>query len=351
MKDVASAAGVSTQTVSRVVNEHPDVARETRKQVQDIIEKVGYRPNVLARSLISQRSYTLGVVIAGLNLIGPSTLLNGITSTAENSGYSLILKELPRFETDNVEPIFHALLARQVDGIIWAVPEVGENRKWLRNFHLDYNIPLVYVTMEPQEGITTVSINNYLGGRLATSHLIEQGFRRIGHLSGPLSWWEARQRMLAWKDVLTDAGIDISDQHWASGNWSTKSGYQAIQQLLEQYPDMDSIFIGNDQMALGALQYIHQRGLKVPEDISIVGFDNILESPYFWPALSTIQQNQGLVGQSAVNEVVRLIQSDWQGMKSVNPKSILLDPTLVVRRSSTLKENAILKEVRTNKGK
>src|SRR5258706_2949985 len=198
IKEVASVAGVSIQTVSRVINERPDVSPETRKRVQDVINKLSYQPSALARSLIQQRSYTLGVVTAGLKYIGPSRTLSGIASAAEEAGYSLLLKELPSFDTHDITPIFQALLSRHVDGIIWAVPEIGENRQWVNNPPSDVEVPLVYLTMEPQENISVVSIDNYLGGRMAMSHLLEQGYRRIGHISGPLDWWESRQRMAAW---------------------------------------------------------------------------------------------------------------------------------------------------------
>ena len=334
MKDVASVAGVSIQTVSRVVNDHPDVATDTREKVQDVIEEVGYRPNALARSLISQRSYTIGVVIAGLNLTGPSTLLNGITKASEKSGYSLILKELPNYDTDEIAPIFHALISRQVDGIIWAVPEVQENRRWLNKLQYDYNVPLVYLTMEPQENITVVSIDNYLGGQLATSHLLEQGCQKIGHIAGPLDWWESRQRMKAWKDVLGEAGHPVQEQHMAMGDWSSESGARALKKLLKLYPEMDSVFVANDQMALGAYHVLNDHGLHIPEDIAIVGFDNIPESAFFCPSLTTIQQKQNQVGQAAVEELINLIELDWKGSDIIEPKSILLEPTLIVRRSS-----------------
>ena len=131
IKEVASVAGVSTQTVSRVINERPDVSPETRKRVQEVIKALSYQPSALARSLISQRSHTLGVVTAGLRHIGPSRTLSGITAAAEEVGYSILLKELPSYDTEEIKPIFQALLSRHVDGIIWAVPEVGENRNWV----------------------------------------------------------------------------------------------------------------------------------------------------------------------------------------------------------------------------
>jgi len=334
IKEVASVAGVSTQTVSRVINDRPDVSSETRKRVQDVIGKLGYQPSALARSLISQRSYTLGVVTAGLRYIGPSRTLSGIASAAEEAGYSLLLKELPRFDANDVAPIFQALLSRHVDGIIWAVPEIGENRKWVNNPSSDVGVPLVYLTMEPQKNIPVVSIDNYAGGRMAVSHLIEQGYRNIGHISGPLDWWEARQRMTAWKDALKDAGLEAKDNQWAEGNWSSASGAQAVEKLFEQYPEMDSIFVANDQMTLSILKAVAEKGLRIPEDIGIVGFDNIPESAYFSPSLTTVQQDQYDIARVAVGEMVKIIESGWQGLDPVNPRSIMLPPTLVVRQSS-----------------
>ena len=344
MKDVASVAGVSAQTVSRVVNDHPDVATETRKRVKEIIDEVGYRPNTLARSLISQRSYTIGVVIAGLNLIGPSTLLNGITKASEHAGYSLILKELPSYETDEVESIFDALISRQVDGIIWAVPEVRENRRWLNKLQLDANIPVVYLTMDPQDDITVVSINNYLGGTLAALHLLEQGYRHIAHVSGPIDWWESRQRMQGWKDVLADEGLAFQDFQMVMGDWSSESGANAMEKLLHQFPEMDAVFVANDQMALGVFQVLHQRGLRIPEDVGVIGYDNIPESAFFWPSLTTVEQKQSEVGKAAVGEMIKLIEADWGGSEAIGPKSILIEPSLIKRHSSRRFQNK--KEVR-----
>jgi LacI family transcriptional regulator len=334
IKKVASVAGVSTQTVSRVINNRPDVSSKTRKHIQNIIEKLGYQPSALARSLIHQRSYTLGVVTAGLKFIGPSQTLSGIASVAEEAGYSLLLKELLSSDANDTLPIFQALLSRHVDGIIWAVPEIGENRNWVKQQSLDPGVPIVYLTMEPQENISIVSVDNYLGGRMAMSHLLEQGFRNIGHISGPLDWWEARQRMAAWKDALADAGLECRDEFWVEGNWSSSSGSQAIEKLFDQYPGMDAVFVANDQMALSVLQAAYRRGLRIPEDLGVVGFDDMAESAYFWPALTTIHQDQYDVAKVAVEEIIRIIESGWQGVEQIEYNSIKLTPTLVVRQSS-----------------
>jgi LacI family transcriptional regulator len=334
IKEVASVAGVSTQTVSRVINERPDVSPETRRRVQEVIKDLSYQPSALARSLISQRSYTLGIVTAGLRHIGPSRTLSGITSAAEDAGYSLLLKELPDYDTEDIRPIFQAFLSQHVDGIIWAVPEVGENRKWVNNPPADIDIPLVYITMETRENLSIVSVDNYQGGRMAMSHLLQQGCRRIGHISGPLDWWEARERRSAWKDALLEAGLDASDRYWVEGTWSSASGALGIEILFHQYPDMDAIFVANDQMALGVLQFFAEKKIRVPEEIAIVGFDNISESAFFYPPLTTVQQDQHLVAKVAVEEMIKIIEAGWQGSEPVQPKSIILHPSLVVRKSS-----------------
>jgi LacI family transcriptional regulator len=224
-----------------------------------------------------------------------------------------------------------------VDGIIWAVPEVGDNRHWVSKLSLDSEIPIVHLTMKSQEKIHVVSINDYLGGQLATSHLLEQGYQHIGHISGPLDWWEARERMAAWRDVLKEANISVQDEHWVEGNWSSASGSHAIEKLSKQYPDMDAVFVANDQMALSVMQFACRKGLQIPNELGVVGFDNIAESAYFWPPLTTIQQDQYNVGEVAVEEIIKIIESAWREQEPVRPKSIMLAPTLIVRLSSLRK--------------
>ncbi len=334
IKQVASAAGVSTQTVSRVMNDRPDVSPETRERVQKIVEDLGYQPSALARSLINQRSYTLGVVTAGLKYIGPSRTLSGITNAAEEFGYSLLLKELPSFNANNVLPIQQEFFSRHADGIIWAVPEVGENREWLNYPPTELEIPIVFLTMQPRENVSVVSIDNYKGGRMAMAHLLEQGYRKIGHISGPLDWWEARQRMSAWKDALEEAGLSAADGHWVEGNWSSASGAHAIEKLFQQWPKMDAVFAANDQMALSVIQAACQKQMSIPQDLGVVGFDNIPKSPYFCPPLTTIHSEQYAVGRMAVEEMIKIIASGWEDDDEIVPTSIMLTPELIIREST-----------------
>ncbi len=333
MKQVAKKAGVSTQTVSRVINNRPDVAPETRERIQQVITELNYQPSALARSLISQRSYTLGVVTAGLKYLGPSRTLNGITSMAAELKYDLLLEELPRFDTEDIKPLLLDLLSHHVDGIVWAVPEVGDNRRWVDEILMDVPVPVVFLTMQARAGVNTVSIDNYAGGVLATHHLLEQGRRQIGHISGPLDWWEARQRKKAWQETLKKAGILAAENHWAEGNWSSASGEVAFDKLLQSYPGMDAVFVANDQMALSVLHTANLQGLRIPHDLAVVGFDNFLESAYFLPALTTVNHNHHELGCRAVQEVVKQIEAVHRGLK-IESQTVLLSTELVIRASS-----------------
>ncbi len=333
IKEVAKTAGVSTQTVSRVINDRPDVSPETRERIQQIIADLNYQPSALARSLIQQRSYTLGVVTAGLKFLGPSRTLNGITSMAGQLKYSLLLEEQPHFDMEDIRPLLQNLLSHHVDGIVWAVPEIGDNRRWVDEIMQDVPVPVVFLTMQARPGVTIISVDNYAGGVLATRHLLEQGYRHIGHISGPQEWWEARQRRQAWQETLQEAGIGVEDGHCREGNWSSSSGETAFEQLLESYPQMDAVFAANDQMALAVMHVAMRRGLRVPEDLAVVGYDNFAESAYFWPSLTTINYNHHELGRQAVEEVVMQIEASRR-KEQVEPQTILLLPNLVLRGSS-----------------
>lgn len=326
IKQVAQAAGVSTQTVSRVINDRPDVAHETRANIQRIIRKLGYRPSALARSLIRQRSHTLGVVTAGLRFNGPSRTLNGIASRADELGYALLLKELPRFDSNHAGPLLQTLLARPVDGIIWAVPEVGDNRAWVDEAMATVQVPIVFLNMESRPGLLIVNYDNFRGGQLATQHLIRRGYQRIGHISGPLDWWESRQRKAGWRQALAGAGIDVRDTHSVAGDWSSASVEAALYRLQRQYPGLDAVFAGNDQMALGVLKLVGNA-------LGVVGFDGLVETAHYWPPLTTVAQDQHLLGRTAVEQAVCAIDHLHAEGILPAPELIVLQPELVVRKS------------------
>jgi len=334
IKDIAMMAEVSHQTVSRVINDRPDVADDTRERVWRIIEELNYQPNAIARSLIQQRSLALGVVTAGLRFLGPSQTLNGITSQAEEMGYSILLKELPGFRPTDTQPLLNTLHARQVEGIIWAVPEIGDNRDWIQWQTPELSVPIIFLTMQEQPGVSIVRIDNYQGGRMATQHLLAQGYRHIGHLTGPLDWWESRQRLAGWRDALHEAGMPVSDSHMATGNWSAASGAQEILKLLESYSEMDAVFVGNDQMAQGVMYAACQQGIRIPDDLAIVGFDGIPETAYYWPPLTTVAQDMRTLGSTAVSELARMVDAVREDHATIEPQQLTLQPELIVRAST-----------------
>jgi LacI family transcriptional regulator len=332
--EVAKQAGVSRQTVSRVINNKPDVASDTRKRVLGIISDLTYQPSAIARSLSQRRSYNFGVLTAGLKYMGPSTTLSGITAKSEELGYGLLLKELSSFNANNIHPILNWFLAHQVDGILWAAPEIGSNRDWINSMLGEIHVPIIFLTTEKRSDISIVTIDNYHGARVATEHLLKLGRRHIGHISGPLDWWEARQRMRGWQEALRAAGLIANKRMAIEGNWSSKSGKAAFSQLLTQYPEMDAVFVGNDQMALSVLQTAFEKGVSIPDQLAVVGFDGIPESEYYCPSLTTICQNQHQLGSIAVQELVRLVEEANLDNRKVRPIHLAIKPELIIRRSS-----------------
>jgi DNA-binding LacI/PurR family transcriptional regulator len=333
IKDIANLCEVSTQTVSRVINKRPDVSPETREAVEKAIAEMGYQPSALARSLVQQRSYTFGVITAGLRFVGVSQTLNGIAEQCENSNYALLLKELPRFDTPNIVPVIESLIAHQVEGIIFAASELNENIKITQLKLPTYCPPIIFLKSQPNPDYTTINIDNYGGARTAVEYLLSLGRRKIGLITGPLEWLEARQRKQGWEDTLANAGVTVCDQHWAEGNWSSSRGEAAFSELIEKYPEMDAIFCSNDQMALGLLHCAHTKGIRIPEDLAIIGFDDLAEAAYYTPALTTIRQPLRELGIFAVKTLLAQIE----GTDAKFSGNTFTLPTELIVRDSTPK--------------
>lgn len=334
IRQVAEQAGVSAQTVSRVINDRPDVAADTRQRVLEVVERLGYQPNFIARSLIHGQSATLGVVGMGIEYFGPSRTLVGIESQSAELGYGLLLSLIPHPQTDDGYPFLRDMLAYNVAGIVWAVPGIGSNHDWVPTVVPTLPVPIVFLSTRPAAGLTVVAVDNRSGGHMATRHLLEQGYRRIGLIAGPLLWWEARERQLGWRDALADAGMETYSNLVVEGDWTAAGGEKALYALLEQEPDVDAVFACNDQMALGALQAARNLGRRVPDDLAIVGFDDRPEAAFFWPPLTTVRQDLVDLGRRAVSELHRMILSTREGGSAPTSSALLLQPQLVVRASS-----------------
>lgn len=337
IRDVAKAAGVSPMTVSRVLNNRPDVSPITRQRIKEVIDELGYSPSIVARNLSQGSSSTVGVVSSGLEFYGPSRTLVGIEKQADELGFSLMVRLLHNPLESTGQRALHDLVSNQVAGIIWAVAEIGEQREWLYEHLKSESIPVVFLSMQPRLDTSLVAVDNRLGGRLATTHLLEQGYGKIGIIAGPLEWWEARERELGWQEVLQAAGKGNLDRFKAHGDWTAASGHAAMLELLDRVPDLEAVFVCNDSMAVGALQAAASYGRSVPDDLAVVGYDDIPESAFFTPPLTTIRQDLLEVGRQAV----RLLNYQLQARRKEEPATsqiTIVDPQLIVRRSSLQEE-------------
>jgi LacI family transcriptional regulator len=332
--DVAKEAGVSIQTVSRVINNLQDISEETRQRVQEIINRMGYRPNANARSLRQRRSHTLGVAVSGLEYYGPSHTLIGIDQAANRLGFSIILSLVHQPEDKDIKDVFFNLISKQVEGIIWAVPEIGDNRAWLCKEVKQHAIPFIFTDMQANKQFHTITMDNYIGGRLATQHLLSQGYKNIGLITGPQNWRSAKERKQGWRDALSDAGYSSEICHIAGGDWTAGSGERGVVQLLETFPEMEAVFVSNDQMAFGVYQAAWRMGKRIPADLAVVGFDDIPECVNFCPPLTTVRQNLYEVGSLAVRSFVNILEAEQSDKSVIDPLNIVLQPELIIRQSS-----------------
>ncbi len=338
IREVAEAAGVSTQTVSRVLNNRPDVAPGTYDRVQRIIAEIGYSPNMLARGLTQGRSHVLGVVAFGLDYFGPSRVLTGIDVQAAEMGYSISLNLVHQPETVDVQGVLSSLFARRVDGVIWAIPQVGGNLDWSHRVPQELPMPIVLVGgMAGQTSLPSIGIDNRAIGRLATEHLLAGGARRIGLITGPRSWWEAREREAGWRETAKTSAYGDTTGPVFEGDWTAASGEAGLHRLLADSPTVDAVFASNDQMALGVLHAAHILGRRIPQDLSVVGVDNIPEGSHYWPPLTTVHQplgDAGVLAVEGIDEAIRRLARRRSSPVEIEPLTTRLQPKLIARGSS-----------------
>ena len=322
MHDVARLAGVSHQTVSRVLNQHPNVRPETRDRVLEAIRQLNYRPNALARGLVTRRSRTIGVISFDTRLFGPASTLLAIERAARTAGYAVTISSLADLDAASVRSAVEALAGQSVDGVIVIAPREGAARG-LRD--LRPGLPVVAVEAGYGGEIPVVSVDQYAGAQLATNHLLSLGHHTVWHVAGPADWLEARERREGWQASLTAAGVPAPPV--LHGDWSPDSGYQAGLELAEK-PDVTAVFAANDQMALGMMHAFYERGVRIPADVSVVGFDNIPEAAFLIPSLTTVHQDFDELGRRGLQLLVDIMDGDGTDRPGRVPAS------LVTRQSS-----------------
>jgi LacI family transcriptional regulator len=269
-----------------------------------------------------------------LNLAGPSRVLHGLALKTEEAGYALLLKNLPDFRVDDYERLIRYFSEMQVEGVAWLLPDTNHQRIETVEKFAKLPMPIVYQGSAPIEGTLYVTVDNYDGGCRATQHLIDQGYRRIAHISGPLSFGDADERKSGWYETLKKNGLHATDAHWSEGDWNSASGAQAISKLLHTYPGMDAVFAGNDQMAIGAIEELTEHGLRVPEDIAIIGYDNIAESAFNSPPLTTMAQDFQMMGAKTIEVLIEAINLQHDGKAHSTVKPVMLATDLIIRKSS-----------------
>lgn len=325
--------GVSTQTVSRVINKRPDVSPRTRQAVEAAIASVGFQPSEVARSLVQRRSQMLGVVAAGLRYFGVAQTLNGITEQSDTSGYVVLLKEIATSDAAEILSVIEFLIAHRVEGIIFAAPDVAANIPKVREQLPPGSPPIIFLKAEPSPDFSTITIDNYSGSRQATEHLIALGRRTIAHVGGPVGWHEARDRHDGWRDAVQEAGLETGPLRY--GNWSSASGAAAFEELLALAPGLDGVVAANDQMALGVLHVANSRGIAIPGDVAVVGFDGLDEAAQFTPSLTTVRQPLNELGTLAVRELLAAVDEPDR----TTLRALTLAPELIVRDSAPAPES------------
>ncbi|AEG43569.1 LacI family DNA-binding transcriptional regulator [Isoptericola variabilis] len=332
MADVAAVAGVSHQTVSRVLNAHPSVRGETRERVLQAIESLGYRRNSAARALATARSATLGVVTTGSALFGPTSTLVAVEGAARDEGYFVSVATLRTYDAAAMHEALEHFMAQGVEGIVVIAPQ-DDVAAAVESFRAP--VPVVVVAaLEDAEsapgGPATLSlaVDQRSGARLATDHLLDLGHHDVVHVAGPQDWFDARERAAGWREALEARGVTPTRPRVCS--WSADDGYAAGRDLAEAVGAGEgptAVLAGNDQLALGILRALWERGLDVPGDVSVVGFDDVAGAAYFVPPLTTVRQPFARLGARAVAMVLAALAGG-----DVPPERIA--PELVVRSST-----------------
>ena len=320
--DVARLAGVSHQTVSRVINDLPNVRPSTRARVEQAIAQLHYSPSPAARALVTQRTRTIGLVTPGISDYGPTSIAMHFSFAARAARYSVESVSAPPTDPKAFRSVVDGLLRQRVDALVLVVVDV-EVLEMVRN--LDISIPVVVAASSARRSPGIVSIDQYRGARMAVRHLAEIGHTRILHVAGPRNATDAAERVRGWRDELAEHRLEITPPVF--GDWSAASGYRLGLEL-DVEPGA-AVFVGNDQMSIGLFSALRERHLRVPEDISVVGFDDVPEAGYLFPPLTTIRQDFDILGELIMQKVLIAVE------EANSPTEDTPLPTHLILRQST----------------
>lgn len=323
--DVARKAGVSKQTVSRVINDKPDVAPQTRERIKAIIKSMGYSPDPIARSMKGS-THTLGCITPNLSDYNFSSIVQAAQTEASRNGFLIFTGSAPS-EID-VLPLLNEMMGRRVDGFLVINPRDDHRYRHLLPL-IDAKVPIVYIKNSPiEELVSAVCLDDFTGGLIATQYLVSLGHTSIVIILGPENEECSRDRLAGYRKGLSDAGLQEDQRLILQGDWSAESGKSTVKKLLDYQVSFSAIFAQNDRMALGAMRALRDKGLRIPEDVSVIGYDDLPLTAYFDPPLTTIRQPIEKFGQIGAQLLIETINKP-----GIEPKVVRLDPQLVVRET------------------
>lgn len=325
IKEVSQHANVSPATVSRVLNGTVPVSDAVRQRVLAAIERLDYTPNAFARGLATNRSGGIGVTTNDIGSPYYAVMLRGIEAVLEEEGLHLMVSS-GGARAGSERSAIQFLKQRRSDAIIVQVEALSDGE--LIEFAHEADVPVVVFGRRiPELDSVCVDLDNEAGGVMATEFLLGQGHRVIGHVAGPLGFPDARQRLHGYRHALEHAGIGFDEHLVVEGDFREEGGRRATQRLLERVPNVDALFVANDQMAAGAMRAAHDLGLRIPDDLSLVGFDDVLLAQYLSPTLTTVRQPLFEMGRAAGEIAIALLEQ-----RKVEVKT-RFEPELVVRNS------------------
>jgi DNA-binding LacI/PurR family transcriptional regulator len=320
MFDVAKLAGVSHQTVSRVLHGHPNVRDATRARVRAAIDELGYRPNRAARALVTGHDQVLGVIAPRSTLFGPVSLLAALEEHAGLAGFGVGVRRVRELDEVSITEAVDRHLERRVSGIVVIAPVASASRALAA---LPHDLPVVTIDGDPARPGAMVTVDQEAGARLATRHLLDAGHETVWHVAGPEDWFDAAGRRTGWERELRASGIEAPPV--LAANWSPAAGYRAGM-LLARIPEATAVFAANDALALGVLRALSERRRRVPEDVAVVGFDDVPEAAYLIPPLTTVRQDFEQVGRVAVELLLEQLDGQPpQGIRTVPPELVVRD--------------------------
>ncbi|WP_407704362.1 ribose operon transcriptional repressor RbsR [Winslowiella arboricola] len=326
MKDVARLAGVSTSTVSHVINNNRFVSDAVREKINAAIQQLNYAPSALARSLKIKQTRTIGMLLTASSNPFYAEVVRGVENSCYQRGYSLVLCNTEGDE-DRMNRSLETLLQKRVDGLLIMCTESHLPSAEILNRYP--TIPSVMMDWAPFEGGSDIiQDNSLLGGEQATAYLISRGYTRIACIAGPQDKTPARMRLDGYKQAMASAGLPILPGYIVESDFEFQGGYNAMNQLLALNPLPQAVFTSNDAMAVGVYHALYQAGLSVPQDLAVIGYDNIELARYMTPPLTTIHQPKDELGALAIDTIIKRLTNP-----GISKQLLVLTPELIERAS------------------